>query len=100
MLESEPSNEELASFGLTREDVAAQYTCEVWPDVWPSAWLFADLMTQWRMGPGGPIGLDYSAIPVVMDLRELPAADRRHLFSDIRVMESVALARFARRNKT
>lgn len=53
--------------------------------------LFIDLMTQWRMGMAGPVGLDYTAIPAVMDLRDIPREERSELFDDLRVMESAAL---------
>lgn len=71
--------------------MAANDIVEVWPDNWGASLLFVDLMTQWRMGMAGAIGLDYTAIPVVMDLRDVPAEERNSLFDDIRVMESAAL---------
>lgn len=64
---------------------------EVYPDNWPVVRLFADMSTQWRVGMSGLVGLDYAALPVVMDLRGVAAADRGEVFDGLRVMESAAL---------
>lgn len=64
---------------------------EVWPDNWLAVLVFAACGTQWRVGPGGPVGLDYSAIPVVMRLHAVPRADWRDTFDSLRVMEREAL---------
>ena len=53
--------------------------------------LMACMQTQWRVGMAGPTGLDYAALPAVMDLQGVPAADRRALFDDLRVCEGAAL---------
>lgn len=54
--------------------------------------MFVCLSTQWRMSPTGHlIGLDYAAIPAVLELLDLPRAERAELFSDLRVMEHAAL---------
>lgn len=77
--------------------MAAQEIFEVWPDNWGAVTLFVDLMSQWRMGMSGPIGLDYTAIPIVMDLRGISTEDRSALFSEIRVMEAGALEAMRRK---
>jgi hypothetical protein len=97
LLEAEPSIEELAAFGLTREDVAEQHDVDVWPDCWTSVSLFVDLLTQWRVGPAGHLGIDYTAIPVVMDLRDIPREERSAVFDDLRVMECEALKKMRRK---
>jgi hypothetical protein len=86
------TDEELAAVGFIREDVAAQETCEVLEENWPAVMLFLDLMTQWRMGMAGPVGIDYAVLPVVMDLRHVAITERSQMFDDIRIMESAALA--------
>lgn len=82
---------------MTFADVADQFEVDVLPDVWPAANLFVDLLTQWRVGTGGAVGLDYTAIPVVMDLRKVPDEKRGDLFDDLRVMECAALAEMRRK---
>lgn len=49
------------------------------------------MSTQWRMGPGGPVGLDYGVLNTVMRLKKVPPSQRQSLFADLRVMESAAL---------
>jgi hypothetical protein len=87
-----PSDNELAQVGLLREDV--QVDVEVWTENWPSLELFSALSTQWRVGMNGPTGLDYSAVPVVMDMRGIEPDARRDIFEDIRIMERAAIEVF------
>jgi hypothetical protein len=49
------------------------------------------MRTQWRTDMGVPIGLDYAALPSVMRLFGVPAARRRRVFDDVRVMEHAAI---------
>lgn len=63
----------------------------VWPANAQAVSVFCDMDTQWRIGMAGRTGLDYSALPVVMRLCGVPAAERASVFSDIRVMETEAL---------
>lgn len=64
---------------------------DVWPDVWPAVEVFAAMGTQWRMGPSGPIGLDYGAIPAVLRLMRVGRDEWAGLFDDLRVIERAAL---------
>lgn len=69
----------------------------VWPGQEPAARLFQGMLTQWRMGPAGPVGLDYGVISVVargVGLRRRQAAAA---FEELKVMEDEALAFFAER---
>lgn len=88
-----PSAEDIAlaaAFGFTAEDYAQQPVA-VWPCCWHAVQLFETMATQWRMGPCGPVGMDYAALPAVMRLTGVPASERRDLFDDLRVMEYAAL---------
>jgi len=49
------------------------------------------MLTQWRMGPSGAIGLDYGVLPVVMRYSEVAREERADVFDGVRVMEMVAL---------
>lgn len=54
------------------------------------------VITQWRMGPSGPIGLDYAVVPTVA--REVTGIRRREmrgLWWPLQVMEGEALKWFA-----
>lgn len=72
---------------------------DVWPENWVALELFAALQTQWRIGMGGPTGLDYAALPAVMDLQHIAAPERPEVFESLRVMEAEALRVFAERQK-
>lgn len=93
MVSGGPSQEDLAMaavFGFTPEDFI-QAPVAVWPDCWQAVQLFESLATQWRMGFAGPVGLDYAAVPAVMRLTGVPAADRKDVFADLQIMEYAAL---------
>lgn len=78
---------------MTLEDVAGDQTAaEVWPDNWQAVSAFIALGTQWRVGPGGPTGLDYTAIPVVLRALRVKRADHSDVFDALRVMEIEALS--------
>jgi len=63
----------------------------IWPENWPAVRVFEAMSTQWRMGPVGPIGLDYSALPAVMRLCSVPAAERTDTFECVRILEDEAM---------
>ncbi|WP_346099943.1 DUF1799 domain-containing protein [Pseudomonas veronii] len=65
---------------------------EIWPDNWPAFRLFNALSTQWRTGPGGATGLDYSVVREVAILIGIKKQQIPELFPDLQVMEAEALA--------
>lgn len=65
---------------------------DVWPDNLQAVNVFIAMRTQWRTGMAGPTGLDYGALPAVMRLCGVPAAQRLEVFEGLRVMEGAALA--------
>ena len=80
----------MAFLGLTLDDMETE-AVEVWPDAWPAFCLFEALGTQWRLGPGGPSGLDYAAIPGTANMIGLKSRELSETFDDVRVMENEAL---------
>lgn len=76
--------------GLTLEEASGP-PFEVWPDNWASVLVFESMGTQWRTGPGGIVGLDYTPLPAVMRWRGVPRKQRAQVFDDVRVMEDAAL---------
>lgn len=48
--------------------------------------------TQWRVGTGGPSGLDYTAIPATASMLGIKRRDLADIFPDLRIMEVEALA--------
>ncbi|MCE7762948.1 hypothetical protein GQL56_09875 [Pseudomonas putida] len=91
MYEQGPSAEQLASLGLTLDDIETE-DVEVWPDAWPAFCLFEALGTQWRLGAAGPSGLDYAAIPGTAKMIGLNRSELFEAFTDLRAMENEALA--------
>jgi hypothetical protein len=91
--DTEAEDAALAAIGLVRVD-RPDTTCELWPENEPAVDLFCAVLTQWQMGPGGPVGLRYEALPVVLDLHQVPAGERRERFEQLRVMECEALRWF------
>ena len=89
MYDSGPSDEELKAFCLTREDVEDTSDFEIWPENWIPFLVFSELWTQWRVGPGDPIGLDYVAVKWVMALMKVKK--KYEVLRAIRTMESSAL---------
>ncbi|SER52296.1 MULTISPECIES: DUF1799 domain-containing protein [Pseudomonas] len=77
-------------FGLT-PDLLGSIDYPLWPENMQAFQVFEAMMTQWRCGPGGPTGLVYSEIPVVMRYLSIPEADHGEVFDAVRVMESAAL---------
>ena len=63
----------------------------MWPDNHAAFILFNNLSTQWRVGMGGPTGLDYSAVYPLLDRAAKDPQEWDELFSDIQVMEGAAL---------
>ncbi|WP_238591840.1 DUF1799 domain-containing protein [Pseudomonas abietaniphila] len=81
-------------FGLTPEDV--DEAVELWAINYQSFSVFEAMGTQWRMGMGGATGLDYQALPVVLDMAGLrKRKDRSAVFADLRIMEREALRAMA-----
>lgn len=54
------------------------------------------MLTQWRVGVNGVTGLDYAALPAVLDIRNVPVEDREDIFECVRVMEQAALKEITR----
>jgi hypothetical protein len=64
---------------------------EIWPDNVAAVNVFISMSTQWRASFGGYIGLDYAALPAVLELVGVPRGERAAVFSDLRIMEDSAL---------
>ena len=75
---------------MTKADIPDE-EYEVWPDNWPAFLLFEAMSTQWRVGMGGAVGLDYNAIKPVASMIGLKRAELLEAFPDLRMMEAEAL---------
>ncbi len=88
---AEASHAELASIGMTLDDLDDGRRADLWPENIPAADAFTALSTQWRMGTAGPIGLDYTSIPPVLRLLGHPRAQWSDTFDCLRILEDEAL---------
>jgi hypothetical protein len=79
----------LSALGFRPEDFAN--AVDVWPDNLQAANVFIAMATQWRVGFGGAVGLDYNVLPSVFRLVGVPRAQWSDTFECIRVMEGEAL---------
>lgn len=94
-----PDPEELKAIGLLPEDVEDNSIVEVWEENWPALEIFSMLGTQWRVGMGGPTGLDYAILPIIFDGRGIKPKRRLELLSDLQIMEREALRLMTLRDK-
>lgn len=92
MFTSGPSESELAIIGLLREDVEDNSPCEVWPDNWEAFRIFELVSGQWIMSNGYRVALNYSTVAWAMDLFKVRKKKQLERLSEVRVMESAALA--------
>lgn len=87
---TEEQAEQLAVFGLSLDDFE-QETIEIWPENLLPMQVFQAMGTQWRMGFNGPIGLDYSVLPMMIKQLGVSKKERKRVFDDVMVMERAAL---------
>lgn len=78
---------------MTLDDIEEEIS--LWAINLDSYQVFNAMGTQWRHGMAGPTGLDYGVLPGVMDLIGIAPERRKEVFSDVRVLESEALATMA-----
>lgn len=84
--------DELEAFGLTYDDVRDQFEPQVWPENEPAFVAFGAMGSQWRVGPAGPYGLDYTPLrDVLRDYLRIPRAQWPEIFDGVRVCEIAAL---------
>lgn len=64
----------------------------MWPEHYQAFDVFYSLQTQWRVGFGGPTGLDYGVLHQKLARLNLPPEEVDLLELDIQVMERAALS--------
>lgn len=91
LYERGPSADELAVWGLTEADVVNNDVVDIWPENWLPYQIFVSLSTSWNVGPGGPVGLQWQAVPVWLDLFKVKSKKRYEVAQALRIMEAAAL---------
>lgn len=81
----------MSFLSLSADDYVDESVAWVWPCNVPAVNLFVELSTQWRVGPGGPYGLDYSVLYQALDRMNISPDESRKLIDDIRILEDSAL---------
>ena len=76
--------------GLTLQDIEIP-PLHVWACNLPAWQCFVANATQWRMGPGGPVALDYGVCYQWCSDAGITGAKRQQLMSDVRCLEAGAL---------
>lgn len=71
---------------------------EVWPENARAVRLFLRLRTQWRIGMGGPTGLDYGVLPLLIDRAAMSFDEWDELMHDLQTLEYAALAEMHRKD--
>lgn len=84
----------MAAFGFKREDYKHELI-EVWPENHQAFTIFDQMRTQWRVGFGGPTGLDHNVLLRRLDRLNLSDDDYRQIDADVRLMELHMLEAFA-----
>lgn len=96
--ETDKAAEAFGIASLERPDEPAEDE-GLWPEnLWPAR-LFEAMKTQWRVGPAGPVGLDYNVREMQAELIRLPRKLRRDTYEALRDMEYAALNYFAERRE-
>lgn len=53
--------------------------------------LFADCGTQWRRDMGYVVGLDYTAVKTLLEIRQIPSEQWAEYLEKIQIMEAAVL---------
>jgi hypothetical protein len=77
---------------MTRADLQRPRHVDVWSVNHLAVKVFEAMSTQWRVGSGGAIGFDYTALPFVLRMCGVKLHEREDVFSCLRVMELEALS--------
>lgn len=89
-----PTEAELAEAGLKAKHFKRPEV-DLWPECALPFEIYCRVATQWRVGAGGPIGLDYNVVYYEMDREGLTGERRDEVMAGIRIVEAAALAEFA-----
>lgn len=63
----------------------------MFPDNLAAVTTFLAMSTQWRVGAAGATGLDYTALPAVLRMRDVPRDEWPDLFEQLQIIETEAL---------
>jgi Phage related hypothetical protein (DUF1799) len=83
------------------DQIGQQEPAFLWPECLLSWRCWMSVQSQWRVGMGGPTGLDYAGVRAYLELAGLRKRERSEVFADLVLMERVTLEVWAdRRNQS
>ncbi|EPJ6835920.1 DUF1799 domain-containing protein [Stenotrophomonas maltophilia] len=85
-----PTESELMQLGLKAKHFPPPQV-ELWPECVLPIEVFSRVSTQWRVGAGGPIGLDYNVVYQELQREALVPERHAEVMAGIRVIEHAAL---------
>lgn len=85
-----PTAADLARTAYRVEDYPPP-VAHLWPENWLVLEIFSRYCTQWRVGPSGVVGLDYSVLFLEIDRHGLTGDEREDLMDALRVVERAAI---------
>jgi hypothetical protein len=85
-----PAASELTAWKLKPSDFP-EPCVEVWEENWDVIHLFKLYNNQWRMGPAGPVGLDFGVIHHALDRKGVTGDAYDDFIYDMRILEEAAL---------
>ena len=86
--------------GIRREDVEDTNVTKVWPENEMPLKVFMGVGSQWRMGPSGPVALDWNVAFRLMDLMGLKPKRQLEIVNSLRTMENAALSQIKKDSST
>jgi len=87
----------LESHGIPGDLVeeAKEEDLDIYPDNVQAVHVYVEMLTQWRVGPSGSIGLDYRALETIPAVRRIKDEDEyEDLFSSLQTMERATLKHY------
>ena len=91
MYDSGPTQAELDTIGLLREDVEDRSVLEIWPENALPFEVFKAMRSQWNSGMSGPTSLIYSSMPLAFKRCKVSDDDFDEVFDAVQIMEGEAL---------
>lgn len=84
-----PTAEQLNTWGLKASDFP-EPNVGVWEELWDVMMLYVTYATQWRVGAGGAVGLDFNVFHHALDRKGITGDEYDEFISDLREIENAA----------
>lgn len=78
--------------------IDARETVDVWDENWDVLTLYSRLRTQWRVGMGGPIGLDMTVFFHELDRKKVPPELYDDMLWKLQIIEGAALTQLHKKH--